>query len=441
MPVDIRALRECAEVVRESERKRFRDVAAVDTVIELDRQWRQVIADANEFRRALGETQRSISEIIKASKKKSAGSGPLPESGPPPDLLAEKERLDDRIREASQRAEELLVARDRSLRAVGNLLHEAVPVSQTEDGNAIIRTWGKAHLQEAGLAHWDLLQALGVYDAERGAKVAGRRGYFLQGPGVLLNIALINYSLSFLAKRGYTMLQPPYFMRSDVMGQTAELNDFEDQLYPVLGAEYYLIATAEQPVSAYHRDEHLRPEDLPLRYAAVSPCFRRETGSHGHDAKGLFRVHQFEKVEQFCIASSEDSWGLHEEMLTAAEEFYQSLEIPYRVVDIASGALNSAAARKYDLEAWFPSSGAYRELVSCSNCTDFQARALNVSSGQAGQRAHVHMLNATLCATQRTMCCIAENYANEDGMRVPRALFPFMHGTEIIRYVKTPVGA
>jgi len=233
--------------------------------------------------------------------------------------------------------------------------------------------------------------------------------------GVLLNQALIQYGLTFLCKREYTPLQPPYFMRKEIMAETAQLEEFDEALYHVSGTgeDLYLIATSEQPISAFHRDDTLEKAQLPIRYGGISTCFRKEAGSHGRDTWGIFRIHQFEKIEQFCITAPEDSWAMHEEMTKTCEDFYQSLGLPYQIVKIVSGALNNAAAKKYDVEAWFPTLGVFRELVSASNCTDYQSRAMETRFGQRkGQqeKVYVHMLNATLCATERTICCILENY-------------------------------
>jgi seryl-tRNA synthetase len=215
--------------------------------------------------------------------------------------------------------------------------------------------------------------------------VAGHRGYFLKGVGVLLNNALINYGIHFLNKRGYDLVQPPFFLSKKIMAETCQLSDFDDQLYKVEGntedGDFYLIATSEQPISAMHRGEWLEESALPIKYGGSSSCFRKEAGAHGKDTWGIFRVHQFEKIEQFCITRPEDSWQMLEDMIQHSEEFYKSLQLPYRVISIVSGALNDAAAKKYDLEAWFPGYGAYRELVSCSNCTDFQARNLGIRCG------------------------------------------------------------
>ena len=257
----------------------------------------------------------------------------------------------------------------------------------------------------------------------------------------MLNQALISYGLKFLFKNNYTPCQPPYFMKKDIMAETAQLSDFDDQLYKVEGDTdpYYLIATSEQPISTMYRNEWLEKQDLPIRIVGTSPCFRKEAGAHGKDTWGIFRVHQFEKVEQFVICDPEESWKIHEEMIKLSEEFYQSLKLPYRVINIVSGALNDAAAKKYDLEAWFPGYGTYRELVSCSNCTDYQSRSCNIrlrtDKNKTDEKKYVHMLNGTLTATERTLCCILENYQTEEGVIVPEVLREFV-GTDFIPYIK-----
>lgn len=287
------------------------------------------------------------------------------------------------------------------------------------------------------------------YDPKRGQKIAGHRGYFLKGMGAILNMGLINYGLQFLMKRGYQPLQTPFFMKKEIMAQTCQLSDFDEQLYKVSTGkntdadgikDFYLIATSEQPISAYFFNERIHDSELPIRFAGNSSCFRKEAGAHGKDTWGIFRIHQFEKIEQFVITAPEDSWAEHERMIKVSEEFYQSLNLPYQVVSIVSGELNDAAAKKYDLEAWFPGYDAYRELVSCSNCTDFQSRGLNVKMHpKKGEKENntpfVHMLNATLTATQRTLCCILENYQTTDGVVVPEVLRPFV-GADFIPYTK-----
>jgi len=277
---------------------------------------------------------------------------------------------------------------------------------------------------------------------------------FLKGNRVRLNLAIIQYGLDFLHKRSYTLLQTPFFMEKPVMAKTAQLEQFDEELYKVVGGakdesdEKYLIATSEQPISAFHQDEWLEPVALPRKYGGFSTCFRKEAGAHGKDTWGIFRVHQFEKVEQFVLTHPEKSWEMHDEMLATSEAFYQSLGIPYRVVNIVSGALNNAAAKKYDLEGWFPgfreedekgnvTRGNYRELVSCSNCTDYQSRDLEIRFGakKEGEKKYVHMLNSTLCATTRTICVILENYQTEEGIRIPDVLQPYFGGEKLIPFV------
>lgn len=254
-----------------------------------------------------------------------------------------------------------------------------VPISDNEDNNAIQRTWAPEGVKvekKDVLSHHEVLLRLDGYDPERGTKVVGHRGYFLKQWGVFLNQALINYGLEYLSQKGFTPLQTPQFMLKDYMGKTAQLEQFDEELYKVVDGEpqndKYLIATSEQPISAFHADEWIIAKDLPIKYAGFSTCYRREAGSHGRDAWGIFRVHQFEKVEQFVLTDPEKSWEMFEEMFETSEGFYKSLGLPYQVVAIVSGALNNAAAKKFDLEAWFPFQGEYKELVSCSNCTDYQ---------------------------------------------------------------------
>ncbi|TPP62970.1 Seryl tRNA Synthetase [Fasciola gigantica] len=302
------------------------------------------------------------------------------------------------------------------------------------------------------------------FEGERGASVAGGRGYFLKGPLVFLEQAIIHLALSMLYDRGFTPLYTPFFMRKDAMQAVAQLSQFDDELYKVTGRreptdlpagksasvpnaeeeERYLIATSEQPIAAFHRNEWLATDQLPIRYAGLSTCFRQEVGSHGRDTRGIFRVHQFEKVEQFCITSPHDdlSWKMFHEMIGNAEAFHQALGIPYRIVSIVSGELNNAAAMKYDLEGWFPGSGAFRELVSCSNCTDYQARRLAVRYGQTKKMnkdvEYVHMLNATMCATTRVICAILENNQTDEGIAVPQAVRHLMPAAyrELIPFVR-----
>lgn len=430
-------------VVKESEKRRFRDPALVEKVMALDSQWRKKRYEMDQIAAKFN----ALNKVIGKKKKESKG----------------KDKCEEEIKQIAQIKEEKSALEEqeksiweelqKNLFNVGNLVHESVPVSNDEDENAIVRTWGeikpgKINSTPGFAHHHEILAMIDGYDPKRGQKISGHRGFFLKGMGAILNMALINYGMHFLMKQGYTVMHTPFFMKRNIMAKTCQLSDFDDQLYKVTSGkgadnESYLIATSEQPISAYYMNEVLTPEDMPIRFGGYSTCFRKEAGAHGKDTWGIFRVHQFEKIEQFCITSPDKSWEEFEKMITLAEDFYKSLNLPYRVVNIVSGALNDAAAKKYDLEAWFPGYDAYRELVSCSNCLDYQSRNLNVRYGvgyvdknnKKKEVEYCHMLNATLCATERTLCCILENYQTETGVVVPEVLRSYV-GTDFIPYNK-----
>ena len=411
----------------------------VDQAQAYDQEWRK-----KSF--AVQQKQKELNAIVKAisQKKKENKDDPCEEE------MAKSKEINEEIEQLKKIEAEGLALLENKVALLGNIVHESVPVSKDEDDNAVITTWGEPNRMKIDNTpghyfHHAVLARIDGYDSERGQKIVGHRGYFLKGYGLLLNQALINYGLNFLVRKNYTLLQPPFFMTKSKMALTAELADFDDQLYKVsTGVEgeegYYLIATSEQPISCMHQGEWLEEKALPIRYGGYSSCFRKEAGAHGKDNWGIFRIHQFEKVEQFCITTPEKSWEMHEEMINIDQEFYQGLGIPYRIVAIVSGELNGAAAKKYDLEGWFPGYGTYRELVSCSNCTDFQSRATETRCGIKKQneteKRYVHMLNATLCATERTLCCILENYQTPEGVRVPDVLKPYMGGIEFIPYTR-----
>lgn len=422
------------ERIRESQRKRHDSVEVVDEVIAMFEDHRRTAYSATQINARINDVQKQIGPKKKAKEDVT-------------DLLKQKADLEkekkDLLASAAEK-EKLLKAK---VKTIGNIVHESVPVSDNEDNNRVERTWvpeGVALEKRNVLSHHEVLDKLDGYDPERGVKVVGHRGYFLRGWGVFLNQALINYGLEFLDQRDYTPLQTPQLMLRDQMAKTAQLSQFDEELYKVTGdqADKYLIATSEQPISAYHSDEWLQPRQLPLKYAGYSNCFRKEAGAHGKDVWGIFRVHEFTKVEQFCITDPEKSWEMFENMIATSEEFYKSLGIPYRVVAIVSGALNNAAAKKLDLEAWFPHQGEFKELVSCSNCTDYQSRDLEIRFGIKKQtdvkKTYVHCLNSTLCATTRTICAILENFQTEDGVKIPEPLRKYLPGApDFIPFAKT----
>ncbi|RHZ68369.1 hypothetical protein Glove_295g32 [Diversispora epigaea] len=424
------------ELIRKSQRKRGASVELVDEVIGLYDVWRKARFELDQVLKNQNALQKKIG--LKMKNKEDASS-----------LIAEKESLNsdkERLSIFEKEKEEEL----KSLACtIGNIVHDSVIVSSDEENNEIIKKWEpenerKPIKKDGILSHHEVLLRIDGYDSERGTNIAGHRGYFLTNDGVDFNMALIQYGLSFLKKREYKKLQTPFFMRKEYMAKTAQLEQFDEELYKVGGDgdDKYLIATSEQPISAFHANEWFeRPaEQLPLKYAGYSTCFRKEAGAHGKDTWGIFRVHQFEKVEQFVITEPGKSWEQFEEMVNISEQFYQSLGLPYRIVSIVSGALNNAAAKKYDIEAWFPYQGEYKELVSCSNCTDYQSRRLEIRCGvkKMGDREkkYVHCLNSTLCATERALCCILENYQTAEGVIIPEPLRPYMDGRDFLPFVK-----
>ncbi|KAJ1974179.1 Cytosolic seryl-tRNA synthetase [Dimargaris cristalligena] len=423
------------ELIRESQRRRGASVEAVDEVIAKYEEWKTSRFDLDQLNKAINKIQKEIGMRMKKKED-------------PAELIAEKTTVQDRKTALGGEEKDKEEALKQLVSQIGNLVHESVPVSMDEANNEIMRQWsptGEAPQKRTDiLSHHEVLHRLDGFDAERGANIAGHRGYFLTNVGVDLNLALIMYGLNFLGAKGYKKLQTPFFMRKEVMAKTAQLDQFDEELYKVTGDsdDKYLIATSEQPISAFHSNEWFeQPEkQLPLRYAGYSTCFRKEAGAHGKDTWGIFRVHQFEKIEQFVLTEPEKSWEMFDEMIATSEEFFKSLGFSYRVVSIVSGALNNAAAKKYDLEAWFPFQGEYKELVSCSNCTDYQSRRLEIRCGtkKMGDREkrYVHCLNSTLCATERTMCCLLENYQTPEGLNIPKVLQPYMGGVEFVPYVR-----
>ncbi|KAL3141780.1 hypothetical protein ABBQ32_004455 [Trebouxia sp. C0010 RCD-2024] len=414
------------ELVRESQRRRFADVAVVDRVIQLDHEWKAAISHMETLKMQRNALNKQIGE--KRKKKEDAT-----------DLQEKSVALKKQTEEAEIAKNEVESQRDKAMVGIGNLVHDSVPVHNDEANNVIVKKSANPPREENGLlSHVDLVQMLDIVDLEQGTTVAGGRGFYLRNEGVLLNQALIQYALHSSYERGSMPIMTPFFMRQDIMAECAQLAQFDEELYKVTGEgeDKYLIATSEQPLCAMHRHKWFEEKELPLKYVGYSTCFRKEAGSHGRDTLGIFRIHQFEKVEQFFVTSCHNnaSWEAFEEMLSNAEDFYTSLGLHYQVVNIVSGELNNAAAKKYDLEAWFPHSRAYRELVSCSNCLDYQSRRLEVRlrtpkppTGEA-KKDYVHMLNCTLSATERTLCCVLENNQTAEGVRVPEALQPFMPG-------------
>lgn len=401
-------------------------VSWVAEVVEKHDEWKVL----KEKWEKLGQRRNALSSEINQLKKQGK------------DIAAKIKEVKDLPQKVAAAEESMLKVGERLnfiLRRLPNVLHESVPAGKDETGNKEIRKWGAVKKQAFELkSHGELLEQLGMADFERAAKISGAGFYFVKGDMVKLELALINFVADTISKKGFTLVEPPLIMhRKPYEGVTA-LGDFENVMYkiddPSEKESSYLIATSEHPIAAMMMNETLDEKQLPLRFCGISSCFRREIGSHGVDTRGLFRVHQFNKVEQFVFCRPEDSWKIHEELLKNAEEIFQKLKIPYRVVNICTGDIGTVAAKKYDIEAWFPRQEKYREVVSCSNCTSYQAASLNVRylKAKTGEKEFVHTLNSTAVATGRAMVAIAENCQNKDGtITVPEVLVPYV-GKKVI---------
>ena len=350
-------------------------------------------------------------------------------------VLAEMKNISEELAKLESSQEEIEKKYSKLALTIPNLIHESVPVGKDETANKEIRKWGKIPEFDFKINdHIDISENLDLVDLERAAKVAGARFYYLKNDLVRLNQSLIHYALDFLAEKNYSLIQPPYMINRQSMEGAIIADDFEEVIYKIENEDLYMIGTSEHAIAAMHSDEIIEGKDLPLRYAGVSPCFRKEAGAHGRDQKGIFRVHQFDKIEQFVFARPEESWKEHERMLSVAENFYQNLEIPYKVMLLSSGDMGKVSAKTYDIEAWMAGQNTYREIVSCSNCLDYQARRLKIRFREKTneETQYLHTLNSTLVATSRVLVSIMENFQTKDGhIVVPKVLQKYM-GKNII---------
>ena len=418
--LDIRLIREKPDYVRENLKRRNdpEKLEMLDQLIEYDKKWRQNLTRLNELRHQRRELTNEIAQLKKQGKEIAQ-------------KIEEARKIDAEIESLEKQVEELSQKVKHYLMRLPNLLHDSVPYGVDENDNVTVKTWGEIPKFDFKVKdHIDLGLSLGILDLERAAKVSGARFYYLKGLGVLLDMALINFALNELVKKGYEPIEPPYMMRRKAYEGATALADFEEMLYKIEDEDLYLIATSEHPIAAMFMNEVLNAEDLPLKFVGVSACFRREAGAHGKDTRGIFRTHQFNKVEQFIFCLPEHSWEMHEELLHNAEELVQKLGLPYRVVNVCTGDIGSFAAKKYDIEVWMPAQNRYREIISCSNCTDYQARRLNIRYREkegAPPKGVVHTLNSTALATGRTVVAILENYQQEDGsVVIPEVLRPYV---------------
>jgi seryl-tRNA synthetase len=416
--IDLKQLRESPDLFRSSQKVRGEDVAVIDQLLAADEEKRNAIAEFETLR----AKQNTLSKSVGAAKGDEKNS-----------LLESAKQLAAQVKAAdSKRAAAEEIANKLAL-SVANLIDPAAPVGGEADFK-VIETVGKVRdFKAEGFEpkdHVELGKILKAIDTERGAKVSGARSYYLTGNGALLELALVNYAISTAVKNGFIPMIPPVLVKPAAMEGTGFLGQAAENVYHLTQDELYLVGTSEVPLAAYHMDEIL--EKLPIRYSGYSPCFRREAGSYGKDTRGIIRVHQFEKVEMFTFCKPEDAQDEHKRLLAWEKEFFNSLEIPYRVIDVASGDLGASAVRKFDIEAWVPTQGEYREVTSTSNCTQFQARRLNIRYKEDGVTKPVATLNGTLVAVPRTIVALLENHQQKDGsVKVPKALVPFL-GMEIL---------
>lgn len=410
--LDPKIIKEDSQSIRKMLRARSLEFD-LDGLIESDKKRRDLIIKTDELRK---EKNNIASEIAQKKKEKMDISIILDKMKSISKELAELEYLQEETRKKY----------DRLSLTVPNLIHDSVPIGVDDTANKEIRKWGKVPEFNFKINdHIDISENLDLVDLERAAKVSGARFYYLKNDLVRLNQSLIHYALDFLSEKNYSLVQPPYMINRKSMEGAIIAEDFEEVIYKIEDEDLYMIGTSEHAMAAMHSDEIIEGKDLPLRYAGVSPCFRKEAGAHGRDQKGIFRVHQFDKVEQFVFTRPEESWQEHERMLSITEEFYQNLEIPYRVMLLSSGDMGKISAKTYDIEAWMSGQNAYREIVSCSNCLEYQARRLKIRFREKTNEdtKYVHTLNSTLVATSRILVSILENFQTKDGhVRIPKVL-------------------
>ena len=391
-------------------------------LIEADGQRREFILRTDEFRKKKNQVAMEISQKKKEGKDATK-------------ILDEMKNISKELSILESSQEEIEKKYKKLAFTIPNIVHSSVPIGKDSSANKEIKNWGEIPKFDFKINdHIDISEKLGLVDLERAAKVAGARFYYMKNDLVRLNQALIHYALDFLAEKNYSLIQPPYMINHQSMEGAVITDDFEEVIYKIEDEDLYMIGTSEHAMAAMHSGEIIEGKDLPLRYAGVSPCFRKEAGAHGRDQKGIFRVHQFDKIEQFVFTRPEDSWKEHERMLDIVEEFYQNLGIPYRVMLLSSGDMGKISAKTYDIEAWMAGQSAYREIVSCSNCLDFQARRLKIRYREKTNEdtKYVHTLNSTLVATSRVLVSIMEQFQNKDGhVAIPQVLQKYM-GQKII---------
>ena len=414
--LDPKLIKEKPEIIRNMLKSRAVEFD-LEGLIESDQKRREFIIKTDELRKKKNQVAIAISEKKKAGDDVST-------------ILIEMKNISNELAKLESEQVDIEKKYLKLASTIPNLIHDSVPVGIDDSSNKEIKKWGNIPKFDFKIKdHIDISEDLDLVDLERAAKVAGARFYYLKNDLVRLNQALIHFGLDFLTEKGYSLVQPPYMINRESMEGAVIAEDFEEVIYKVEEEDLYMIGTSEHAMAAMHSKEIIEGKKIPMKYAGVSPCFRKEAGAHGRDQKGIFRVHQFDKIEQFIFSKPEDSWKEHEKMLAVAEEFYQKLEIPYRVMLLSTGDIGKISAKTYDIEAWMAGQNAYREIVSCSNCLEYQARRLKIRFRDKTNEdtQYVHTLNSTLIATTRVLVAIMENFQTKDGhIRIPQVLQSYM---------------
>jgi seryl-tRNA synthetase len=419
--LDIKLVREHPEIIQKDLQKRGEPekLEMLEELIKQDTQWRKLLTEASELRH---KRKQITAEVASLKKQKKDASQQIEQAKQIPQQI---NALEDQVAQCRENADALLMK-------LPNILHDSVPFGKDEHDNVVEKTVGKPpKFDFTPKSHVEIATELDLVDFERAAKVSGHGFYYLKGDLARLDFAVMTYTIDFLRQRGYNLIEPPLMMhRKPYLGVT-DLEFFGDQLYKIENDDLYLIATSEHPMAASYMDEVILENELPIKLVGVSPCFRKEVGAHGKYTKGLFRVHQFNKIEQFIFCHPDDSWKFHDELQKNSEDLYQSLGLHYQVVNVCTGDIGIIAAKKYDIEVWM-ADGTFRESGSNSNCTDYQARRLNIKyrekEGQS-PAGFVHTLNNTAIATSRTLIAILEQYQQKDGtVKIPEVLQPYMGG-------------
>ena len=416
----IRYIRENVDLIRKNLewRKDKAKLKEFEHLLELDKKVRALMKEIQDLRTQRNSLSREVGQLKKAGSDASK-------------VMKQAEKVNKRIADVETETGNLEAKLKRIQMSIPNILHETVPYGADDEDNEVVKEWGgKPEFKFEVHSHVDLLDSLDIGDIPNAAKISGSRFYYLKNELVMLDIAMQQMALEMLIKKGFAPLYPPFMMRREPYEGVTDLADFEDVMYKIEGEDLYLIATSEHPMVAMHMNDIFEPLDLPIKLAGVSTCFRKEAGSHGKDTKGIFRVHQFNKVEQFVFSHPEESWNIHEELIKNEEEYIQALKLPYRIVNVCTGDIGIVAAKKYDMELWMPGQQKYREGGSCSNCTSYQATRLNIKyriKKGGTEKDYLHTLNSTMVANPRTIVAILEVYQQEDGsVKLPQALHKYL---------------